>query len=74
MLDPFKSKVCESLAIGTPVINIAKVRGVSRQTTYDWKKLPEVKARLDQLGHEYLSETVDMMHVEGPKSMKILLD
>lgn len=73
MLDPVKSKVCEMLGVGTSVIEVAKATGVSRQTIYDWKKLPEVKARLDLLGQEYLSATVAMMQVEGPKSMKVLI-
>ena len=73
MLDERQKQVCELLAKGTIITDVAKIVKVSRQTIYDWKKLEEIKAMVDALGQEYLSATIATMHAEGPKSMLALI-
>jgi len=55
VLDERQLKVCELLAKGTTVVDIAKEVGISRQTVYDWKKLEEFVAEIDRLGQEFLN-------------------
>ena len=74
MLDSRQMQVCDLLAMGVTITEVSKAVGVTRQTIYDWKKLELVKARVDELGQEYLSATIATMHAEGPKSMKVLID
>ena len=73
MLDPRQLRVCELLAIGTPVLEIIKVVDISRQTVYDWKKTEEIKAKLEELGQEFISSTLNAVRSEGPKSLLALI-
>jgi len=70
MLDERQMKVCELLAIGTPVLEIIKVVDVSRQTVYDWKKTDEVKARLDELVQGFISSSIQKVASYAPKNVE----
>lgn len=74
MLDERQLKVCELLAIGTPAIEIAKVVGISRTSVYDWKKFPEIKARLEELEQDFISATKSAVVGYGPKAVSLLKD
>ena len=74
MLDERQLKICEMLSIGTPITEIASVVGVSRQTIYDWKKIDEMRVRLDELGREFISSTKQAIISYAPKAMKIIKD
>ena len=50
--------ICELIASGIPITEVSEQSGVARSTIYEWKKLDEVKARVDVLGQEYLSQTI----------------
>ena len=58
MLDERQLVVCELIASGIPITEVSEQSGVARSTIYEWKKLDEVKARVDVLGQEYLSQTI----------------
>lgn len=74
MLDERQDKMCQLLSIGTSVIEVAKGIGISRQTVYDWKKSEEMKARLDELGQEFISSTKQAVISYAPKAMGIIKD
>jgi len=65
--------MCELIATGIPITEVAEQSGIARSTIYEWKKLEEVKARVDVLGQEYLSQTIANIKAEGPKTLKALL-
>jgi len=66
-------KVCELMATGIPITEVAKESDVPRSTIYTWKELPEMVARVETLGQEYLSQTLANIKAEGPKSLKALI-
>jgi len=73
MLDKRQTTVCELIATGIPITEVAEQSGVARSTIYEWKKLDEVKARVEVLGQEYLSQTIANIKAEGPKSLRALI-
>ena len=73
MLTDRQMKVCELLATGIPITEVAKESDVPRSTIYTWKELPEMTARIETLGQEYLSQTIANIKAEGPKSLKALI-
>ena len=73
MLDDRQLVVCELIATGIPITEVAKQSGVARSTIYEWKKLEEIKARVDVLGQEYLNQTIANIKAEGPKSLQALI-
>jgi len=74
MLDERQSNMCKLLSIGTSITEVAKEIGVTRQTVYDWKKLEEMKARLDELGQEFISSTKQAVISYAPRAMDIIKD
>ena len=73
VLDERQTVVCELIASGIPITEVSEKSGVARSTIYEWKKLDEVKARVEVLGQEYLSQTLANIKAEGPKSLKALI-
>jgi len=74
MLNDREAKVCRLLSIGTTITDIAKELKVTRQTIYDWKKKEELKARIDELGQDYLSATKMSVTSYGVHAVRILKD
>jgi len=68
-MDSRQKQVCELLAIGTTITEISKIVKVTRQTIYDWKKLPDVMARVDELGQEFLTATIASVASYAPKNV-----
>ena len=66
-------KVCELMATGIPITEVSKESDVPRSTIYTWKELPEMMARVEALGQEYLSQTIANIKAEGPKSLRALI-
>lgn len=56
MLDEVHLKICHLLSIGMGVTDISKEVGVPRSTIYDWMKLPDMIATIDELGREFISQ------------------
>jgi len=74
VLDKKHLEVCHLLSIGTSVIEVAKIIGVSRNTIYDWKKLDEMKAELDRFGQDFISSMQASGRAYAPKAMAKLID
>ena len=74
MLNEKQAKVCRLLSIGTTITDIAKELKVTRQTIYDWKSKEDMKARIDELGQEFLSSTKQSVISYGVHAVRILKD
>lgn len=74
MLNEKQAKVCRLLSIGTTITDIAKELKVTRQTIYDWKAKEDMKARIDELGQEFLSSTKQSVISYGAHAVRILKD
>ena len=72
MLDERQLKVCELLSVGTTITEVAKQLGVTRQTIYDWKKTESMKAKLDELGQDFLFSTKQSVISYGAKAVSML--
>ena len=74
MLNEKQDKICRLLSVGTTITDIAKEMKVTRQTIYDWKKKDEMRARLDELGQDFISSTKQSVVSYGAKAVAILKD
>ena len=54
MLDDRQIRVCELIATGIPITEVAKVSGIARSTIYEWKKLEEFNAEVSRFGQEFI--------------------
>ena len=72
MLNEKQEKICRLLSTGTTITDIAKEMKMTRQTIYDWKKKEDMKARLDELGQEFISSTKQSVMSYGVHAVRIL--
>jgi hypothetical protein len=73
VLDERKMKVALMKAQGIEITQISKDVGISRQTVYTWLDSDDVKAEVLKHGQEFLSQTIQMIGVEGPRNIKALV-
>lgn len=66
MLDKRQLSVCELIATGIPITEVAELTDVARSTIYEWKKLEEFKAELDRFGREFIFSTQQAVISYGP--------